>query len=95
MLAMARASGLDVVAEGVETAEHLAALRSLGCATPRATVQPPGAEAEIEELLAGRSAARRRAAAGRAGAPGAVDDERLTRTLLAELQRVTGSSRRT
>ena len=55
MIAMARSLDLHVVAEGVETTEHLEALRSLGCDTAQGYLfsRPIGAE-EIEPLI-GRS----------------------------------------
>ncbi|MDP9385931.1 MAG: EAL domain-containing protein [Actinomycetota bacterium] len=86
MIAMGRSLGLDVVAEGVETEEHLQALRSLGCQSGQGYLfSKPVSELDIERLA-------------RAGAPLAPVEglqpagprEREVRTLLAELARVTG-----
>jgi diguanylate cyclase (GGDEF)-like protein len=98
MIALGHSLGLDVVAEGVETHEHLRALRTLGCEAAQGYLfsKPVTAE-EIEQLA-------------RTGAslvpvidhtpdsddvqPEASDEprrrDRLVRTLLAELQRLTG-----
>jgi diguanylate cyclase (GGDEF)-like protein/PAS domain S-box-containing protein len=52
MIAMGRSLGLDVVAEGVETEEQLAALRSLGCRTAQGYLfARPAPAADIERLL--------------------------------------------
>jgi EAL domain-containing protein (putative c-di-GMP-specific phosphodiesterase class I) len=61
---LARALGLTVVAEGVETAGQAAALRRLGCPLAQGFYfAPPLRKLEIEELI--------RVSAGRAGEPAA------------------------
>jgi EAL domain-containing protein (putative c-di-GMP-specific phosphodiesterase class I) len=90
MLAIGESLGLRVVAEGVESADHLAALRSLGCQAAQGYLfsRPVPAE-ELEGLLrAGTLADPGMPAEVTAG--GVADNERRIRTLLAELQRVTG-----
>lgn len=96
MIAIGQSLGLDVVAEGVETREHLDALRTLGCRSAQGYLfsRPVSAQA-----LAGL--ARSGFAHAVSGDEPAVADseharqsagrqERLIRTLLGELQRVTG-----
>jgi len=86
MIAMARSLDLHVVAEGVETAEHLEALRSLGCVTAQGYLFSRSIEVEEIEPLIGRSVCS--PAAPEHGAPS--DQDRLVHSLLAELQRLTG-----
>jgi EAL domain-containing protein (putative c-di-GMP-specific phosphodiesterase class I) len=53
---LAQAFGLEVGAEGVETAEEMEALRLLGCDFAQGYYwQEPGPAEEMEKLLAGRS----------------------------------------
>ena len=97
MLAIGQSLGVEVVAEGVETQEHLRALRSLGCGCAQGNLfGKPLPAAQIEHL--GRDAVVLAplddGAPGELGAvdvePSTVKRERLTRNLLAELQRLTG-----
>jgi len=95
MIVLGRSLGLRVVAEGVESEEHLRALRALGC---------PGAQGYLFGKPAPPQEIERLATSGAAltppldpSAPRAVEPEsaalaaeRLTRNLLAELQRLTG-----
>lgn len=86
MIAMARSLDLQVVAEGVETTEHLAALRRLGCDTAQGYLfSRPISVEEIEPLM-GRALCLPDAAGH--GAPS--DQDRLVHSLLAELQRLSG-----
>jgi EAL domain-containing protein (putative c-di-GMP-specific phosphodiesterase class I) len=53
MVALGRSLGLDVVAEGVETGEQLAALRALGCGTAQGYLfSRPVPAAEVAALVA-------------------------------------------
>jgi hypothetical protein len=85
MIAMGRALGLQVVAEGVETPEHLGALRALGCPSAQGYLFSRPVPAEAIERLAGTKLVIA-ALEGEQRAPG----ERLIRNLLGELQRMTG-----
>ena len=96
MIAMGRSLGLGVVAEGVETYEHLEALRTLGCASAQGYLfSRPVPREEIVPLVAagpivaggGRYAGPDRAVAER---PSAAALERLIHSMLAELERLTG-----
>jgi GAF domain-containing protein len=96
MIAMGQSLGLRVVAEGVETSEHLRALRTLGCPTaqgylfsrpvPAAGIEQLAREGGILVAPEHHGAVARKARAE----PSATTQERLVRSLLAELQRVTG-----
>ncbi|MDP9383894.1 MAG: bifunctional diguanylate cyclase/phosphodiesterase [Actinomycetota bacterium] len=96
MIAMGQSLGLEVIAEGVETDEHLRALRNLGCPSAQGYLfSKPVAADDVERLI--RSDA---VLAPVEPATGVIPDadagftpnthERLTRNLLAELQRLTG-----
>jgi hypothetical protein len=96
MIAIAQSLDLDVIAEGVETREHLHALRGLGCPYGQGYLFSKPVPAATIELYVQTGAALS-PAADQPVAPDAFDfetspanHERLTRTLLAELQRVTG-----
>jgi len=95
MVAIGQSLGLDVVAEGVETRENLLALRALGCRSAQGYLfsKPVTADEITRYARAGSPLA----PAEDHPALAAVDiesssagHERLTRTLLAELQRITG-----
>lgn len=96
MLAIGQSLGLDVLAEGVETSEHLDSLRKLGCRSAQGYLfSKPVPADNIAELA--RSGASLTPAAAQPVTSDAFDfensaanQERLTRTLLAELQRITG-----
>jgi hypothetical protein len=96
MIAIGQSLGLEVVAEGVETREHLHALRALGCRSAQGYLfGKPVPPDEITRL--GLAEVPLTPAADQPVAADAFDfkaspgnQERLTRTLLAELQRVTG-----
>ena len=96
MIAIGQSLGLEVVAEGVETREHLHALRALGCRSAQGYLFSKPVPAETIARIAGAgsplSPAADRPVASDAFdfTPSAANQERLTRTLLAELQRVTG-----
>jgi hypothetical protein len=96
MIAMAQSLGLRVVAEGVETHEQLRALRALGCPTAQGYLFSRPVDAEAIERLArvdaGLVPLEAEEAAGRTadGTMVAVPQERLVRSLLAELERITG-----
>lgn len=95
MLAMGQSLGLDVIAEGVETHDHLRALRTLGCRSAQGYLfSKPVAASEIERLAqAGTTLA---ASVGNGSSRGvdaeasSAERERRIRSLLAELQRLTG-----
>lgn len=96
MIAIAQSLGLEVVAEGVETHEHLRALRSLGCPLAQGYLfSRPVPAREIEQLI--RAELVLAPLDGGPESPAAEEveastreRERLTRNLLAELQRLTG-----
>lgn len=96
MIAIGQSLGLEVVAEGVETREHLHALRALGCRCAQGYLfSKPVPQDRIAEVA--RAGVALSPAADQPVASDAFDfqsspvnQERLTRTLLAELQRVTG-----
>jgi predicted signal transduction protein with EAL and GGDEF domain len=99
MIALGQSLGLDVVAEGVETAEHLRALRSLGCGSAQGYLfSRPVPAPDIERLA--RAGASLIPADSNAGAHAVRlpdqsgwprrESDRLVRNLLAELQRLTG-----
>jgi len=91
MLAIGQSLGLRVVAEGVETSDHLLALRSLGCPTAQGyLISRPLPAGELEGLLRTGAVVDADEPAGAVVPAAAAERERLTRTLLAELQRVTG-----
>jgi predicted signal transduction protein with EAL and GGDEF domain len=96
MIAIAQSLGLEVVAEGVETREHLHALRALGCASGQGYLFSKPVPADTIEHYAQTGLALSPAADQPVAAdafdfePSPANHERLTRTLLAELQRVTG-----
>jgi EAL domain-containing protein (putative c-di-GMP-specific phosphodiesterase class I) len=96
MIAIGQSLGLEVVAEGVETREHLHALRALGCRTGQGYLfsKPVTAQAIAALARSGHplspAADQPLAADAFDFAPSPDNRERLTRTLLAELQRVTG-----
>jgi diguanylate cyclase (GGDEF)-like protein len=96
MIAIGQSLGLDVVAEGVETREHLHAVRALGCRSAQGYLfsKPVHADAIANLARAGVPLA---PAADQPVAfdafdftPTPANQQRLTRTLLGELQRVTG-----
>jgi predicted signal transduction protein with EAL and GGDEF domain len=96
MIAMGQSLGLSVIAEGVETHEHLRALRTLGCGSAQGYLfSKPVPAGEIERLAeadtvlappGGDSAG----AVGLDGQESSRKRERLIRNLLAELERLTG-----
>ena len=95
MIAIGQSLGLQVVAEGVETQEHLRALRSLGCPSAQGYLfsKPVPAE-EIEQLARAEVVLAplddSHSPAGSDLEPSSLERERLTRNLLAEIQRLTG-----
>jgi EAL domain-containing protein (putative c-di-GMP-specific phosphodiesterase class I) len=91
MISMGESLGLSVVAEGVETSEQLRALRALGCASGQGYLfGRPAPAAEIERLARTNSLLAPPESAPAARLAPAAGGERLVRSLLAELQRVTG-----
>ncbi len=96
MIAIGHSLDLDVVAEGVETREHLEALRSLGCGSAQGYLfSKPVAPAEIERLLRGDAALAPLAELSGLLEGGLAESstdtrERQIRNLLAELARLTG-----
>ncbi|MDQ3632018.1 MAG: EAL domain-containing protein [Actinomycetota bacterium] len=96
MIAIGRSLGLDVVAEGVETREHLRALRTLGCGSAQGYLfSKPVAAREIERLMRGHLVLAPPDEDSETLVALIVDSssrmrERQTRNLLAELERVTG-----
>jgi EAL domain-containing protein (putative c-di-GMP-specific phosphodiesterase class I) len=99
MIALGQSLGLDVVAEGVETHEHLQALRNLGCASAQGYLfSKPVTADEIEQLArAGGSLVpvETTAVCPDGSGPAQADRswrerDRLVRNLLSELQRLTG-----
>lgn len=95
MIAIAQSLRLAVLAEGVETLEHLHALRVLGCPAAQGYLfsRPVPAEtieryAREESLLS--SLEEPAVLANRDFESSAAKHERLTRNLLAEIQRLTG-----
>lgn len=96
MIAIGQSLGLQVMAEGVETKEHLRALRSLGCPSAQGYLfSKPVPAKEIERLaraelvLAPRDEETDTPPVEINLEPGEPKRERLTRNLLAELQRLT------
>jgi len=94
MIAMGQSLGLDVVAEGVETAEHVRALRTLGCPTAQGYLFSRPVAAELVTELVRRDEP---LAPPTPAGPAEPDDaqaldrrERMVHNLLAELQRITG-----
>ncbi len=96
MLAMGQSLGLHVIAEGVETHEHLRALRALGCGSAQGYLfSKPVPATEIERLadadmILAESHTDRDSGAGLDVEASWRRRERVIRNLLAELQRVTG-----
>ncbi len=96
MIVMGQSLGLHVIAEGVETHEHLRALRNLGCGSAQGyLLSKPVPATEIERLAdAGSVLAEpdmdRDSGAGLVVEASSRRRERVIRNLLAELQRVTG-----
>jgi diguanylate cyclase (GGDEF)-like protein len=82
---MGQSLGLEVIAEGVETHDHLEALLELGCPSAQGYLfsRPVGPD---EIAMHARSGTMLAAHAGSSSG----ERERRTRTLLAELQRLTG-----
>ncbi|MEA2248846.1 MAG: hypothetical protein QOH46_3375 [Solirubrobacteraceae bacterium] len=95
MIAMGQSLGLRVVAEGVETKEHLRALRALGCPTAQGYLFSKPVPADGIERIARTGLLLAPLETEPVQSPAAVErsattQERLVRSLLAELQRVTG-----
>lgn len=96
MIAIGQSLGLEVVAEGVETREHLHALRALGCRSAQGYLFSKPVAADEIARVAGSGSPLSPAADQPLALdafdfePSPANQERLTRTLLAELQRVTG-----
>jgi len=95
MIAMARSLNLRVVAEGVETPEHLSALQSLGCDCAQGYLfSKPVPAVQIARLTQDQAAFSldwAQSAEGDGATQGeARIEEPLIRNLLAELQRLTG-----
>ncbi len=96
MIAIGQSLGLHVVAEGVETPEHLRALRSLGCPSAQGYLfSKPARAEEIARLArAGESLipvdALSEPAATLDEETTSIQQERLIHNLLGELQRLTG-----
>lgn len=93
MIAIGQSLGLEVIAEGVETAEHLRALRALGCRSAQGyffsrPVPPEHIAALTEEGSFTPDASGRTAQQTTRGE--ALGRDRLVRNLLSELQRLTG-----
>ncbi len=106
IVAMGRSLDLSVVAEGVETADQLAALRRLGCDLVQGyLLSRPVAADDVRELLQDPFPVRRLAASSSGSTGEAEDDladlvaslvdgaetaEELVRLVLGEVQRITG-----
>ncbi len=94
MIAIGHSLGLAVLAEGVETQEHVRALRSLGCGSAQGFLfSRPVAPGEIERLAFGEADLVPREQdddVTEAQLADAASDERQIRSLLAELERLTG-----
>ncbi|MDQ3631830.1 MAG: EAL domain-containing protein, partial [Actinomycetota bacterium] len=96
MIAMGQSLGLHVIAEGVETHEHLTALRTLGCGSAQGYLfSRPVPAREIERLAHLETVPMepdtdRDAAVNPDVEASSREQDRLVRNLLAELQRVTG-----
>jgi len=95
MIAMGQSLGLYVVAEGVETHEHLRALRTLGCPSAQGYLfSKPVPATQIERLAHDHTALavsnNERATYDLAPRTSSPERDRQIRNLLGELQRVTG-----
>jgi len=92
MIAMGQSLGLEVLAEGIETQEHLDALLALGCPAAQGYLFSRPVDACEIERLGRQGTPLGPVRAPVAPLPDAVapDSDRLVRNLLAELQRLTG-----